>query len=259
MPGKSSWEKPPEFVSAPGKNDLPAVGEYLRKAFAGEPQIFEFWGRRKNNEIFPKEVRLYKGTYFGRDVTIATGTDITERRNSENAFRTMVMSMVGTTGMQSLWNIAENISSWLGAECVMIGKIQPDGQTVRVLSMLLDGKEVRDFTYSLKGTPCDNVAEKGFCLYPDNAISLFPESRDLVELNIRGYVGTPIRDSHGKVQGILCALFRHPVKPLPGMEEILNIIAVKIVAEIERQQNEEEVAAEKPGADNPQRDGAGIC
>jgi len=225
--------KTPEFVSAPGKNDLKEVTGYLQKAFAGEPQQFEFWGLRKNNEIFPKDVRLYKGTYFGSDVVIAIGTDITQRRNTEVAFQAMVTSMVGTTGLTSLRNITETISSWLGAECVMVGEIQPDGQTVRVLSMLLDGKEVPDYSYTLKGTPCDDVAEKGFCLYPDNAIQLFPESRDLVELNIKGYIGTPLKNSKGQILGILCALFRNPITKKPGMQEIMNIIAVKAAAEIE--------------------------
>ena len=156
-----------------------------------------------------------------------------KRRNTEVAFQTMVKSMVGTTGINSLWQITENISSWLGAECVMVGEIQPDGQTVQVLSMILDGKEVQNYSYTLKGTPCDDVSEKGFCLYPDNVISLFPESPDLVELNIRGYLGTPLWNSKCKVMGILCALFRHPVTTTIGIREIIEIIAVKAAAEIE--------------------------
>ncbi|MDP3396143.1 MAG: PAS domain S-box protein [Methanoregula sp.] len=75
----------PEFLSAPGKNDLAAVMEYIRKAFAGEPQLFGFWGLRKNGERFPKDVSLYKGTYFGKDVIVAVGADITERKRMEDA------------------------------------------------------------------------------------------------------------------------------------------------------------------------------
>ena len=48
----------PLFVAAPGKNDLEAVGKCVRNAFRGKSQQFEFWGRRKNGEIFPKDVRL---------------------------------------------------------------------------------------------------------------------------------------------------------------------------------------------------------
>ncbi len=177
-----------------------------------------------------------KGTFCG---VTAVARDITERKNTDAAFQTMIRGMVGTTGFNSLQKITETISSWLGAECVMVGEIQPDGQTVKVLSMLLDGKNIPDFSYTLKGTPCDNVAEKGFCIYPDNVIGLFPESKDLVDLNIRGYIGTPLRNSQGHVVGILCALFRNPVKATPAVQEIMNIIAVKAAAEIERKRADE--------------------
>lgn len=75
--------KTPEFVSAPGLNDLPKVAQSVQKAFNGEPQQFEFWGIRKNGEIFPKDVRLYPGTYFNKKVVIALAQDITERKKAE--------------------------------------------------------------------------------------------------------------------------------------------------------------------------------
>jgi len=75
----------PEFLAAPGLNDFSLVTEKIRQAFAGEPQQFEFWGRRKNGEIFPKDVHLYKGIYFGDNVLIAVATDITGQKRIEKA------------------------------------------------------------------------------------------------------------------------------------------------------------------------------
>ena len=75
--------KTPEPLSAPGKNDLQKVGEMVQKAFEGEPQRFEFWGLRANGEVFPKEVRLNKGTYMGQEVIIAFAQDITVRKQLE--------------------------------------------------------------------------------------------------------------------------------------------------------------------------------
>ncbi len=354
----------PEFLSAPGKNDFPAIAEKIQQAFAGESRKFEFWGLRKNGEIFLKDVWLYKGTYFGEDVVIAIGADISERRqaeeglresekkfamvfksnpvsltlvsatdgifadindaflehtgysrnevigktseelgifadpdeyeqlvsqlrirhhvagkemrcrvktgeirtcmfscsiilmngrphilssveditdrkNAESAFQTMATGMVGTTGMESLDRITESISSWLGADCIMIGEIQPDRKRVSVLAMLLDGKKVQDYEYTLEGTPCEDTTEKGFCLFPDNVASLFPKSRDLRELRIRGYAGIPLRNAEGVVMGVLCILTRNPLSLPPDGRKILDIIAVKAVAEIERKHSEE--------------------
>ena len=90
----------PLFVAAPGKNDLEVVGKSVQRAFRGKSQQFEFWGRRKNGEIFPKDVRLYKGLFFGQVVVIAVATDITDRkqadqalRDSEKKYRELVNSM----------------------------------------------------------------------------------------------------------------------------------------------------------------------
>ena len=194
--------------------------------------------RIKNGEI--RTCRFSSGIIMmdAKPHILSTVDDITEQKATELALQALVRSMVGTTGLDSLRKITENVSSWLGADCVMVGEIQPDKQTVKVLSMLLDGKEVHDFSYTLKGTPCENVADKGFCLYPDNAIALFPESKDLVELKIRGYIGTPLRNSGGHVIGILCSLSRNPLAPAPAIQEIMDIIAVKAAAEVERIQTE---------------------
>jgi PAS domain S-box-containing protein/putative nucleotidyltransferase with HDIG domain len=79
--------KTPADIGAPGKNDLKRIGRMVSKAFKGEPQQFEFWGVRSSGEVFPKEVRLYKGTYFGQDVIIALSQDITERKRADEALQ----------------------------------------------------------------------------------------------------------------------------------------------------------------------------
>jgi len=82
-PRKYLIGKSPVSVSAPGKNDLKKVAGLVKQAFKGESQIFEFWGIRKNKEIFPKEVRLDFAKYFGDNVVIAFAQDITERKKAE--------------------------------------------------------------------------------------------------------------------------------------------------------------------------------
>ena len=73
----------PLDLAAPGRNDMKALMLNLDRAFAGEPQHFEFWGRRADGTAFPKEMHLTQGTYFGQDVVIAVAVDITERKRAE--------------------------------------------------------------------------------------------------------------------------------------------------------------------------------
>jgi PAS domain S-box-containing protein len=76
-----------EFLAAPGLNDFEFITEKMQLAFAGEPQQLEFWARRKDGEIFPKEVQICKGTYAGKDVLIAVATDIADRKHAGQVLR----------------------------------------------------------------------------------------------------------------------------------------------------------------------------
>ncbi|MBL8103233.1 MAG: GAF domain-containing protein, partial [Anaerolineales bacterium] len=75
--------KTPEFLGAPGKNDMGKISQAIQSAFEGRQQQFEFWGLRSNGEIFPKDVRLFKGTYFGQDAIIAVAQDISLQKQNE--------------------------------------------------------------------------------------------------------------------------------------------------------------------------------
>ena len=83
--------KTPADVSAPGLNDLEKIGARMQSVFkTGITDVFEFWGIRKNGEIFPKEVIVNKGRYFGKEVLIATARDISERKQADALFRDII-------------------------------------------------------------------------------------------------------------------------------------------------------------------------
>lgn len=202
------------------------LGEYK------QVQGLEMQCRKKNGDRATCRFSSRIILMAGRPHIISTIENITERRAADIAFQTMVSSMLGTSGPESLDRIAENLAAWLRADCIMIGKILPDGERVEVLSMVLDGKRITGFRYSLKGTPCESVAEKGFCVYTDNVAQAFPKSRDLQEFGIRGYAGTPLWGSDGKVLGIISIMTRESLDLPPSARQIIDIIAVKAAAEI---------------------------
>ena len=75
--------KTPEVLSAPGRNDMDAVAQAFGKALQGEPQEFEYWGLKADGTVFPKDVRVYPGTYLGQKVVIAIAQDISGRKRAE--------------------------------------------------------------------------------------------------------------------------------------------------------------------------------
>jgi PAS domain S-box-containing protein len=75
----------PALLADPERVDVADTMERFRRTLEGEPQRFEWWGRRKDGSIFPKEVVLKRSTYFGQDVVIAVARDVTERKAIEDA------------------------------------------------------------------------------------------------------------------------------------------------------------------------------
>jgi len=77
-----------QTIGASEKNDLNEIQNILRQVSeTGTSASFNFWAIRKNGEIFPKEVFVNKGKYFGKDVLIATARDITEQNQAEERIR----------------------------------------------------------------------------------------------------------------------------------------------------------------------------
>ncbi|MDZ7681088.1 MAG: PAS domain S-box protein [Fodinibius sp.] len=77
----------PELLAALGKVDMDDMCEHIELALQGEPQSFNWWGRRNNGEVFPKEMVINRGKYFGKDVAITIARDISERYQAEEQLR----------------------------------------------------------------------------------------------------------------------------------------------------------------------------
>ncbi|RAW01372.1 PAS domain-containing sensor histidine kinase [Pseudochryseolinea flava] len=93
-----------EFLRAPNKNNGGWFEEYFPTTAEG--QLFAWWGKRKNGDVFLQEVRLSKGSYFGKEILIATARDVTKQREamvalqeSEQRFRTLQQASFGGIGL----------------------------------------------------------------------------------------------------------------------------------------------------------------
>ena len=137
-------------------------------------------------------------------------------------------------GQELFEAVALRLCDWAGLDCAIIGEVIDGGERVRALGMCLDGKPVEGFGYDLAGTPCQNVTEQGLCEYPEGIVELFPEDTILAEMGAEGYIGTPLRGRGGKTVGILCALTRHKLDLPANFGEVLQIVAARSAAEVER-------------------------
>lgn len=246
--------KTPEFLSAPGLNDLPKVAECVKKAFNGEPQHFEFWGIRKNGEVFPKDVRLYPGTYFSRKVVIALAQDITERKKAEKELQerereyyALINNLPGFVyrcandkdwTMYFISNGCENITGYTADELLYNKKIafndliHPDYQQKLHLIWedVLNKKGTFEFEYPIirKDGVQRWVWERGYGVFSDSGELLFLEGF-ITEVTEKKIAAEKLRQSEEKYRLVIEHLPDAVVIHHEGKFLFVNSAALKLV------------------------------
>lgn len=148
--------KTPAALSAPEKNDISKVMQSIQHAFSGEKQQFEFWGRRSNGDIFPKDVRLFKGTYFGQDVIIAVAQDITTRKRDEDDTQKHLKELTVLHAVALAESTATDMDELLQQITNIIGDtLYPDNCGVLLLNETHDMLRPHS---SYRGTNSENLA-----------------------------------------------------------------------------------------------------
>jgi PAS domain S-box-containing protein len=155
----------PDVLAAPGKVDLDETWGYFEDALHGTTRRFQQWGLRKSGEVFPEEVVLNPGSYFGEDVVIAVSRDISERykaeqqlRESEEMFRQLFQnapfSIAFMDKHQEIREINAAFSETFGFEIdevkglnidklIVPGKSKEKAKTIS--EAVLDGRTIQDF------------------------------------------------------------------------------------------------------------------
>ncbi|MFW5891810.1 MAG: PAS domain S-box protein [Bacteroidota bacterium] len=69
------------------KNNSRKILDTIKKAYNGEPQLIEFYGKTKHDKKFIQEVNISPCYYFGEKAVIAVGRDITGHKKNEFKIR----------------------------------------------------------------------------------------------------------------------------------------------------------------------------
>lgn len=146
----------------------------------------------------------------------------------------IIEAVSNTYGNEFLNRITEKLSRVIGADYTFIALFDKEKYESRTVSLVAKGQVVDNFQYSLEGTPCANVYENKICYYPTEVQKHFPNDHLLVEMNIDGYIGTPLINSKKEIMGLIVGLFETEI---PNKDEILTLFQIfsgRIAAELER-------------------------
>jgi len=159
----------------------------------------------------------------------------------EAILRNIIEGVSNNYGKQFFDVITLKMHEVIGADFTFIARLDHDAYESRTISLVANGAIVDNIVYSLKDTPCANVADNSVCMYPDDITHLFPSDQLLIDMGIKGYIGTPLIDSNGNVMGLTVALYQHPIQNPEFTETVFQIFNGRISAEIERSEHEKKL------------------
>lgn len=146
------------------------------------------------------------------------------------------------TGQAFLNQLVQSLSRLLRLDYVAIGESKSPMtipghhlyHEIQSISVSYKGSPADSFTYSLEGTPFENITDGRILSFEQEARRLFPRDKLMARHSIEAYAGIPLIDSRGKVIGLFLALHRKPFEDLFELRHVLKLFSYRAALELER-------------------------
>lgn len=170
--------------------------------------------------------------------------DESVRRLQEQLVSNVAQYLAAESDDKFFAQLCSRLAETLGVDYAAVAEtVGPDGM-VRILAFY-DGREAEyvhaENEYSLKGTPGYEVLHSGKeRLYRFGVSKSFPNDIYLKKYRIDSYVGVPIYGANYQLLGLIYLMHRTELPSVELCLSVLNIFAIRVSAEIERQRIDKE-------------------
>lgn len=160
---------------------------------------------------------------------------VTRAGDAEAVLRAVLDTVSSLTGKQYFERLAVRLSEALQMRYCLISELMP-GQLSRVRSIAyaIDGHVTSDVEYDLTGTPCEEVVNKGMCVFPSEVQRLFPADVMLSEMSVQSYLGLALRSASGETMGLLSVLGTEPLPATGYSAALFEHFGARASAELDR-------------------------
>jgi PAS domain S-box-containing protein len=166
--------------------------------------------------------------------------DITERKKLEDTQAFLAKHNWVKTEEDFFKAMARHLGDTLEMDYVCIDRLEGEGLSARTVAIYFDGKFEDNVSYTLKDTPCGEVAGKRICCFPQNVRQLFPKDAVLQDMAAESYAGVTLWGADGSPIGLIAVIGRQPLVKPDLAHKILELVAVPAASELERRKIEDE-------------------
>lgn len=148
-----------------------------------------------------------------------------------------------TTGAEFFQQLCRHLAVAIGMRWAAITELLPDMSRVRTIAFCDGGEFLPNFEYALAHTPCEEVLDGQFCLYPTRVADTFPDHHEIRDFGIDSYMGVPLVDKEGKCLGHLYVMDDKPIPAAPRSLLVFRIFASRATSELIRERAMHALAA----------------
>ncbi|HUR33764.1 MAG TPA: PAS domain S-box protein [Vicinamibacterales bacterium] len=236
--GRLFWQTPIWAHSAELRE---RVRDAVASSAAGETVRFETWHPLPDRSIGYVDFSVTPiSDERGRVILLVPeGRDVTGRKKTQAALARLADVVGSRTGQDFFQTMVNTLCEICEVDMVMVASLDPEhAGMVRTIAVSMAGQTSDNFSYVLRGTPCETIIGRELCYYPTNVQALFPDDRSLVDLRIDSYMGIPFGSSDGVSLGLVALLRHAPIEHPDQAKALLQVVAARAGAELERRRTD---------------------
>jgi PAS domain S-box-containing protein len=166
-------------------------------------------------------------------------SDITLEKKVESALRAMAEGVELRSGETFFQFLCLQLAETMEVRYASVAMLIPErDRMMRTLGYCADGKVQPNVTYSVVGTPCQNVLNGDVVYHEAGLQELFPNDQMLRDLGVTCYMGMPLHASDGRVIGLISVFHSQGMDRQERLQAMFQIFAARAAAELERHQAE---------------------
>jgi diguanylate cyclase (GGDEF)-like protein len=205
----------------------------------GDMDLSYRWMSQSNKWLWVHNVgRIVEFDHNGKPLKVkGITTDVSAIKRDEHVLRVLAESNDESgLGDNVFQTIVKELAQSQGATYAMIAILEePNSTTANTVAVWAGDDYAENFSYSLVGTPCEQVLDEGICIYPTGIQETFPQDTMLVDMGVTSYIGSPLKDRYNNTIGLIAILDEGKLEPTINMQSLMRSLASRAAIEIERQ------------------------
>ncbi|HJX70365.1 MAG TPA: histidine kinase dimerization/phospho-acceptor domain-containing protein, partial [Bacteroidales bacterium] len=215
---------------------------FIQETQKGKEYVQELNFRTFNNNIFWGKLSQKLIEVEGNKLVILRINKIIDYNRTSEVLDTLIKHTSRETGKSFFKALTRLLASAFEARYVMIARLK-DGtvNSAESVEFYAGDAPAENFEFRLNNGPFSNLMNGYISYYPNDLKELFPGYQLIENLGIESFLGAPVFDRDGIVNGMLVIMDDKPMQERLNSRNILSIFAARTGAEMERLIMEDEL------------------